>query len=346
VSINSDGLRGPEIGPRAPGEYRVLVLGDSVVAGFEVAYEDTFVALMEKDLTRSLGIPVRVINGGVRGYGTDQYYLYYTEKGRRLRPDLVLVVHSSNDPNDNITLHRVRRPFGKPAFSVAPDRTLKLVGAPTPRYPLCSAVILDATFAPARVDGPFNRLVCTVQTRAADRSALFTFVAQALGRMPDLVTFLKDLGYPDAQRVERAVPVRAAGVLPGVAAARADSGGVAPQWVLTTEIFSHLAGAVRQDGADLFVLIRPPNLAKMDAPRLLAEGIDFREVGIPPYLSFRTLRFVNDAHYNEPGHRVVAEGLEPIVAAYARKRRPELGPGPLPDQVRGRLRLRDLRDAR
>jgi hypothetical protein len=116
--------------------------------------------------------------------------------------------------------------------------------------------------------------------------------------------------------------------------------------VLTTEILSHLARAVREDGADLFVLIRPPNLAKMDAPRLLAEGIDFREVGIPPYLSFRMLRFVNDAHYNERGHRVVAEGLEPIVAAYARKARPELGPGPLPDGVPGRLRLRDLRDAR
>jgi hypothetical protein len=65
-------------------------------------------------------------------------------------------------------------------------------------------------------------------------------------------------------------------------------------------------------------------------------------VGIPPYLEFRMLRFQNDAHYNARGHRVVADGLAPIVAAYARKARPELR-GALPDEVPGRLRLHDLR---
>jgi hypothetical protein len=345
VTINTNGLRGPEIEPREEGEYRVLVLGDSVVAGFEVAYESTFTALLERKLRSRLRIPVRVINGGVRGYGTDQYYLYYTGAGRRLRPDLVIVVHSSNDSDDNITLHRVRRPFGKPAFSLRPDGSLELVGAPTPSYPLCSAVALDADFAPVRLDSAFNRAICQVQTRAADRSALFTFVSQALGRMPGLVFFLKDLGYPGAQRAERAGPprVHAAGVLPGVTSARAEGRGLAPEWELTTALMSNLARSVRDDGADLFVLIRPVNLAKLDAARLLAEDIDFRQVGIPAHLEFRMVRFVNDAHYNERWHRVVADGLAPIAEAYARNARANLGPGPRPDDVPGRLSLGDLR---
>lgn len=344
VTINSIGLRGPEVGPREEGEYRILVLGDSVVAGFEVAYQDTFCALLERHLRSRLGIPVRVINGGVRGYGTDQDYLYYTDAGRRLHPDLVILVYSSNDANDNITLHRVRRPFGKPAFSLRPDRSLELVGAPTPSYPLCSAVVLDADYAPVRVDNAFNRVVCYLQTRAADRSALFTFVSQALGRLPGLVVFLKNLGYPGEQRAQRGGPpvVRAAGVFPAVTSARASGAARAPEWELTTALLSNLARAVREDGSDLFVLIRPVNLAKTDAARLLAEGIDFRQVAVPSYLEFRMLRFVNDAHYNERGHLVVADGLAPIAAAYVRRARPELRPGPLPDQVPGRLRLEDL----
>src|SRR5215471_8039829 len=42
VQINSLGLRGPEIGELPPGGYRVMVLGDSVVAGFEVDWPHTF----------------------------------------------------------------------------------------------------------------------------------------------------------------------------------------------------------------------------------------------------------------------------------------------------------------
>ena len=58
-----------------------MVLGDSAVAAFEVAYAETFVAQLERKLTHKLGLPVRVINAGVRGYGTDQDYLYYRERG-------------------------------------------------------------------------------------------------------------------------------------------------------------------------------------------------------------------------------------------------------------------------
>ena len=58
VEINSDGLRGPEVAPRTPDGLRILFLGDSTLAAFEVVYEETFAARIEKELARSLGVPV------------------------------------------------------------------------------------------------------------------------------------------------------------------------------------------------------------------------------------------------------------------------------------------------
>jgi lysophospholipase L1-like esterase len=341
VRINSDGLRGPELGPKRPDDYRVLVLGDSVVAGFEVPYAETFTALMEERLQRRLGVPVRVVNAGVRGYGTDQELLYYSERGRALEPDLVLLVFSTNDFDNNVTLHRMRRPFGKGGFAVQPDGRLQRVGVPVPRYPLCSAWVLDAAYEPRRVDGALNRLACFVQTRAADRSALFTFLSQALGRMPGLVHFLKDLSYPGAPSIgpSSRSPVRTAG-MPGLAAAEA--GGAALQGELSSALLSELASRVRADGSDFIVLIRTPNLQRLADPERLLREIDFRQVGVPRHLEFRMLRFKNDAHYNARGHQVLAAGLLPVVEAYARRARPALGPGPGPGRVPGRITSRDL----
>jgi lysophospholipase L1-like esterase len=72
VRINSKGHRGPELGAKAPGELRLLALGDSFTLGVQVEEEQTFSALLEAKLTASLGRPVRIINAGVDGFGTEQ----------------------------------------------------------------------------------------------------------------------------------------------------------------------------------------------------------------------------------------------------------------------------------
>src|SRR5262249_42991637 len=164
VRINSLGLRGPEIAELPPDGYRVMVLGDSMVAAFEVPWEETFESLVETRLHQELGIPVQVIDAGVRGYGTDQSYLYYQERGRRLQPDLVIFLHSANDEADNVTLHRMRRTFSKGAFARRPEGTLERVGYPIPEYPLCSEYVLDASNQPRRVDTEREHAMCLVQT--------------------------------------------------------------------------------------------------------------------------------------------------------------------------------------
>lgn len=282
IAINSEGLRGPEILPKAPGEYRVLVLGDSVVAAFEVAYEDTFTALLERRLASRLRVPVKVINAGVRGYGTDQEWIYYREHGRALDPDLVVLMFSPNDPNDNVTLHRVRRPFGKSAFALGPDGALTAVGMPVPQFPLCSAWMLDDSYAPRRDDGPLSRLACALQVRAADRSALFTFMSQTLGRNRALVTFLKDLSYPDSQDLSWTPKPRPLFRVAGVAHAGEQSSTPTLEWRLTTALLLALDRSIRADGVDFIVTIGPRHLKKMDAASMLSQGIDFWVLTLPP----------------------------------------------------------------
>lgn len=337
IRINSLGLRGPEIEAKAPGEYRVLVLGDSVAAGFEVPYRETLVAQLERHLHRGLDVPVRVINAAVRGYGTDQELLYYTKQGRKLQADLVLLIYSGNDLNDNITLHRMRRPFGKSGFALLDAEQLEPVGQPVPRFALCSAWMLNDAYAPQRFDGIGNRLACKLQTEAADHSALFTFVAQALGRMPGLLEMLRGLGYPNSQKARKGDQPRflVAGAAGGSPARTADASR------LTSALLARLAREVRRDNADFVALIRPPHLAALDFDSLLARQIDFRQVLLPADVDPRMLHFKNDSHYNARGHHVMAQGLTPIVEAYARRKLPGVENGWNPRSTPGRY-TRDM----
>jgi len=322
VEINSLGLRGPEVDSRVPGEYRILFLGDSVTVGLEVAYQDTFAALLEKRLGRRLDRPVRVINAAVRGYGTDQLYLYYKERGRLLEPDVVVLVHSGNDPTDNMTLHKMRRPFGKPALAPQPDGNLELVGHPVPEYSLCEAWVLSTAFEPERVDNLPNRVACWLQTRLADRSALFSFAAATLARFPGLVRFLKDLSYPGAQdEGERGIQRRNASILP-LSTGSAPTEGPArsrdeAETELTTQILLALVGEVRDDEAR-FLIVPAPTLTGIRAQALEATNVALTHVAVPAGVPPHLFRWKNDGHLNERGHALYADQLLPVLAEWAR----------------------------
>lgn len=86
VRTNALGFRGPEVGPKQPGEYRIVVLGDSMTFGPGVADERIYTTLLERRLPGS-----RVINLAVEGYNVLQYKAVLEEVGLALEPDLVLV---------------------------------------------------------------------------------------------------------------------------------------------------------------------------------------------------------------------------------------------------------------
>jgi len=317
IQTNSLGLRGPELGRRAPDELRVLFLGDSLVAGFEVEQAETFVALVEAQLAPRFRVPVRVINAAVRGYGTDQSYLWFREHGRALGADLVIAVFSANDFADNVTLHRPRRPFGKSAFALRPNGALELIGVPVPRYELCSAWVLDGAYRPVRIDGTLSRGACFLQTRLADHSALFTLVATSLARLPGLVRLLQKLALPGEGAAEASLapwPLRfaQAGGAPGgdplgdPARARVES-------ELTTALLQALAREVRESGAAFALLMTPRHWERLDTRALRADGIEASYVTISTGVERSLLRFRNDSHWNARGHRLFAQGLTPFV---------------------------------
>lgn len=100
VSTNSQGLRAPRdyAKPKPPGVYRVLLCGDSQTFGQGVAWEDTWGAILERELNaRNPGRKVEVINTGVPGYNTAQEAAYLKRHGLSFEPDCVIVFFIGND---------------------------------------------------------------------------------------------------------------------------------------------------------------------------------------------------------------------------------------------------------
>lgn len=315
VEINSLGLRGPEIAALPPEGYRVMLLGDSMVAGFEVPWKETFAARIEALLRAEFQFPVQVINAGVRGYGTDQSYLYYKERGQLLKPDLVIFLHGGNDEADDVTLHRMRRLFGKGALAPEPDGDLRQVGYPIPDYPLCSEWLLDSRYEPRRVDTPLESSICRAQTLLADRSALFTFFSQRIQQSPRLLIFLYQLGSPasGAERLPAMDPVDPGG----------DPADVAPRTELTAAIMRALAREVRSRGSELMLVVIPAFWPDLDPRDFVSDAVTTFE--IRDDLDQDVYHYVHDSHLSPRGHELVAKRLAPAIAERIRASRSRLG---------------------
>lgn len=96
---NALGYRSGPILPKAPGEYRILVLGDSITLSAYTEEDETYPAVMEQLLNAERKGPptIRVINAGMRGACLREELLILTETGLLTEPDLVLVGLYLND---------------------------------------------------------------------------------------------------------------------------------------------------------------------------------------------------------------------------------------------------------
>lgn len=110
VTINSIGLRDREVGAKAPGEFRILVMGDSVPFGIGVRYEDSYphqleVLLDERHPSRRF----RTLNLGVPSYNTEQELIQLETLGLKLQPDAVTLLFSNNDIEPKLWVFDKRR---------------------------------------------------------------------------------------------------------------------------------------------------------------------------------------------------------------------------------------------
>lgn len=116
TSINADGMRDRETQILGSESQRVLVLGDSMTFGHGVGDEDTYPNQLEA-LFRLEGRDVDVVNAGVRGFGTDHEYRYFSQRLRGLRPDLIVLAFYINDMSDDIE---------RPLYRLEGDRLVAL----------------------------------------------------------------------------------------------------------------------------------------------------------------------------------------------------------------------------
>ncbi|HVQ28041.1 MAG TPA: SGNH/GDSL hydrolase family protein [Vicinamibacteria bacterium] len=101
VTVNGDGFLGPELRPHQAGLPRVVVYGDSFVAGEFSPVTERFATQLARRLSDPGRPEVEAVNAGVVGYGPDQEALRLEDEIGPLKPDLVVVaVFAGNDFGD------------------------------------------------------------------------------------------------------------------------------------------------------------------------------------------------------------------------------------------------------
>lgn len=126
--------------PHQPGEYRILVLGDSATYGVGVELPEAWPLQLQAALPGAT-----VINHGVPGYTTFQAMGWLEREGLALEPDLVILASSHNDYQDAVTPDRdwiggtpwarsVRRLLMEPALAQV-VRAMTLPGHRDPGFP-------------------------------------------------------------------------------------------------------------------------------------------------------------------------------------------------------------------
>jgi len=127
IAINSRGVRDDEeIGPKAPNERRIVILGDSLVLSVQVPFGETFGELLEHRLNAEQSqYRYRVINAGVQGYGPVEELLFFRTVARAFEPDLVIAtLFVGNDAEEAVASEGRLTGGGQPAVqSLGEDLT-------------------------------------------------------------------------------------------------------------------------------------------------------------------------------------------------------------------------------
>ncbi len=125
-TVNSLGMRDKERTIAKPANtYRIAVMGCSITEGKQVAVEDTYCSLLEKQLNKNGGpVKYEVLNFAVSAYTLGQEYLRMKHFAMQFKPDLVIFTVR---PNALLYMGPdLRKGFfsARPVFGVMPDGTL------------------------------------------------------------------------------------------------------------------------------------------------------------------------------------------------------------------------------
>ena len=122
VRCNADGLRDhAHVRPKPTGVRRLLCLGDSFTWGYGVENDETFPAVLVRQLPAA-----DAVNLGVNGYSTVQESIRLETEGLRYEPDWVVVAFCHNDLEDNFD----EKDGGRPVAALGEDGLLRIENRP------------------------------------------------------------------------------------------------------------------------------------------------------------------------------------------------------------------------
>ena len=98
ISINSYGMRDNVLSSDKNGKYRIAFIGDSIVFGWGLDINKTFIKRLEGILNRTLDRnDIECLNFGVFGYNIKQYLGALKDKAMDWHPDVVVIVLNRDD---------------------------------------------------------------------------------------------------------------------------------------------------------------------------------------------------------------------------------------------------------
>lgn len=129
IRTNSIGLRGPELGPKQPDEYRILLMGDSIIFCDYVDESIAISSLLEQKLTAEGVSNVKVLNAGLPGANTAGEYHHYQEIAALAQADLVVLAMYLNDSQEPQAFYakQLRFPFSQSRFLTWLVQRLQLI---------------------------------------------------------------------------------------------------------------------------------------------------------------------------------------------------------------------------
>jgi hypothetical protein len=140
--LNSMGFRGAEVArAKPPGTFRIVGVGDSFTFGTGVRAEDTFLAVLERELNKNNSDRFEVINLGVPGYDTDNEVNMILARGVPLAPDLVIICFFLNDAGGGNIFQALNLDEGKRSSWVRASRFIDTIVSRVERRRSVGAVI-------------------------------------------------------------------------------------------------------------------------------------------------------------------------------------------------------------
>lgn len=176
-----------EARPKQQDERLVLALGDSLYAGFGLEQNQSFPAVLEKEL-EGRGVPAKVVNAGVSGDTTagGLRRLEFTLDGLERKPDLVILGLGANDVLRGLAPAETRRNLDA-MLQELERRDIK--------------VMLTGMMAPRNMDSPYIRRFEAIYPELSARygAELDPFFLEGVITRPELL--LDDRMHPNAQGI-------------------------------------------------------------------------------------------------------------------------------------------------